>query len=99
MVVTRIMFIGKKAANPNAAKLWVDYVLSRRGQSVLANRANLFSLRADVEGTNTAAALARTLGESVKPIPLGPELVASLPDQSKRQAFLRRWQQAVVIKG
>ena len=71
LVVTRIMLIGKKAANPNAARLWVDYVLSRRGQTVLANRASLLPLRADVEGANSAAALAKTLGQSVKPIPLG----------------------------
>ena len=98
LVVTRIMFIGKKAANPNAAKLWVDYVLSRRGQTVLANRAELFSLRNDVEGANTATALAKRLGQSVKPISLGPELLASFPDQSKRLAFLRQWQQAVAMK-
>lgn len=98
LVVTRIMFIGKKAASPNAARLWVDYVLSKRGQAVLANRANLFSLRSDVEGENTAAALATALGGSLKAIPLGAELAASLPDQSKRVEFLRQWQQAVAMK-
>lgn len=98
LVVTRIMLIGKKAANPNAAKLWVDYVLSRRGQTVLANRASLPSLRADVEGVNSAAALARTLGQSVKPIPLGADLLASFSDRSKRVTFLRQWQQAAAVK-
>ena len=39
LVITRVMLIGKKAANPNAAKLWVDYLLSKRGQTVLADRA------------------------------------------------------------
>jgi iron(III) transport system substrate-binding protein len=98
LVVTRLMFIGEKATNPNAARLWVDYVLSRRGQTVLANRANLFSLRSDVEGENTAAALAKALGESLKAIPVGPDLVASLPDQSKRAQFLRQWEDAVALK-
>jgi len=97
-VVTRIMFIGKKAANPNAAKLWVDYVLSRRGQTVLANRSDIASLRNDVEGANSAAALAKTLGKSIKPIPVGPDLIASFSDQSKRLVFLRQWQQAVALK-
>ena len=98
LVITRVMLIGKKAANPNAARLWVDYLLSRRGQAVLANRANLFSLRADVEGANSAAAFTKTLGQSVKPIPLGPDLLAAFSDQSKRVAFLRQWQQAIAIK-
>jgi iron(III) transport system substrate-binding protein len=98
LVITRVMLIGKKAANPNAARLWVDYLLSRRGQAVLANRANLFSLRADVEGANSAAAFTKTLGQSLKPIPLGPDLLAAFSDQSKRMAFLKQWQQAIAIK-
>jgi len=98
LVITRVMLIGKKAANPNAARLWVDYLLSRRGQAVLASRANLFSLRPDVEGANSAAAFTKTLGQSVKPIPLGPDLLAAFSDQSKRMAFLRQWQQAIAIK-
>jgi iron(III) transport system substrate-binding protein len=60
--------------------------------------ANLFSLRTDVEGENTAVGLTKALGESLKAIPLGPDLVASLPDQSKRAQFLRQWQQAVAIR-
>jgi len=98
LIITRVMLIGKKAANPNAAKLWIDYLLSRRGQTVLANRANLFSLRTDVAGDNSATALAKTLGQSVRPIPLGPDLLAWLSDQSKRLAFLRQWQQAIAMK-
>jgi iron(III) transport system substrate-binding protein len=95
LIVTRIMFIGKKAANPNAAKLWVDYLLSRRGQAVMADRVSLFSLRDDVQGPNSAAALTKTLGQSVRPIRLGPDLLVSFADQSKRQAFLKQWQQAI----
>jgi iron(III) transport system substrate-binding protein len=98
LVVTRIMFIGEKATNPNAARLWVDYVLSKRGQTVLATRANLFSLRPDVEGENTAAGLTKALGENLRAIPLGLDLIASLPGQSKRAQFLRQWQQAVAMR-
>jgi iron(III) transport system substrate-binding protein len=98
LIVTRVMVIGKKAANPNAAKLWIDYLLSRRGQTVLANRANLSSLRGDVEGANSAAAMTKLLGQSVRPIPLGPELLAPFADPSKQQAFVRQWQQAIGIK-
>jgi iron(III) transport system substrate-binding protein len=98
LVITRVMLIGKKAANPNAAKLWVDYLLSKRGQTVLANRANLFSVRADVDGVNSAAVLTKMLGQSAKPIPLGPDLLAAFSDQTKRLAFLRQWQHAIAMK-
>jgi iron(III) transport system substrate-binding protein len=93
LVVSRIAFIGKRAAHPNAAKLWLDYLLSQRGQTVLA-KAGLFSLRADVEGDETAAALARHLGSSLKPIAIGPALMAYL-DKTKRAEFLKEWERAV----
>jgi iron(III) transport system substrate-binding protein len=98
LVASRLMFIGEKASDPNAARLWVDYVLSKRGQTALANRATLFSLRGDVEGENSAGALTKALGQSLKAIPVGPDLVASLPDQSKRAQFLRQWEQAIAMK-
>jgi hypothetical protein len=55
-------------------------------------------LRSDVEGANSGAALAKTLGPSVRPIPLGPDLLVSFSDPSKRLAFLRQWQQAIAMK-
>jgi iron(III) transport system substrate-binding protein len=53
----------------------------------------LFSLRADVEGEATAAGLARLLGNSIKPITVGPGLL-TYQDQAKRLEFLRRWRKA-----
>lgn len=94
LVLSRVMFINKKARNPDAAKLWVDYILSKRGQSVIANRARLYSLRSDVEGDATAAALAKSLGDSLKPIAIGPNLLEHLTD-TKRMEFVTRWRQAV----
>ena len=89
------MLIGKKAANPNAARLWVDYLLSKRGQAALGERAGLYPLRTDAQGAESAA-LTRTLGASARPLALGPDLANPFPDAAKRLAFLRQWQQAVV---
>ncbi|SEA93570.1 iron(III) transport system substrate-binding protein [Paraburkholderia sartisoli] len=93
-VVSRLVTISKKAQNPNAAKLWVDYLLSKRGQTLLANQANLFSIRADVDGETSMAGLTRQLGDSLKPIPIGAGLLVYL-DQSKRLEFLKQWQQSI----
>src|SRR6185436_7258960 len=78
LVVSRIAFINRRAAHPQAAKLWLDHLLSQRGQTVLAQRSGLFSLRSDVAGDETAAALTRQLGASLKPIAIGPSLMAYL---------------------
>jgi iron(III) transport system substrate-binding protein len=94
MVMSRVMFASKTAKNLNAAKVWVDYILSKRGQTIIANQSELGSIRADVAGEMTAAGLSKTLGASVKPIPVGPELLVYL-DQTKRLEFLKQWQQAI----
>ena len=93
LVMSRIAFITKRASNPNAAKLWVDFLLSRRGQEIIANESQLFSLRGDVDGEATAAGLARTLGSSIKPIVVGPGLL-TYQDQAKRMEFIRKWHKA-----
>ncbi len=63
LVLSRVMFINKSAKNMNAAKLWLDYVLSKRGQTVIANDAKLYSIRADVTGETTSAELTQLLGK------------------------------------
>jgi iron(III) transport system substrate-binding protein len=94
LVVSRLVTISKKAKSPNAARLWVDYLLSQRGQTLLANQASLFSIRSDVEGETSMAGLTKQLGDSLKPIPIGAGLLVYL-DQSKRLEFLKQWQQSI----
>jgi iron(III) transport system substrate-binding protein len=97
LVTSRVMFISKKAKNPNAAKLWVDYVLSRRGQTVIANLAFLYAIRSDVEGEATASKLGQVLGDRLKPIPIGPDLINYLDNQKYRD-FVKQWRQSTARK-
>ena len=90
LVMSRIALLAKAAPHPNAGKLWLDYLLSRRGQDVLSNRAELFSIRSDVPGEFTAATLRQTLGPRLKAIAVGPPLLVFL-DRAKQLEFLRRW--------
>jgi len=92
LVLSRVIFIGKGAKQPNAAKLWLDYVLSKRGQKVIGDDAKLFSMRDDVEGPNTAAALKKRYGDHLKPIPVDSEITQYL-DPKKRLDFLNHWKQ------
>ncbi len=94
LVMSRVQFISKAAKNPNAAKLWIDYILSKRGQQIIASQADLGSIRADVEGEMTASGLAKTLGGSVRPIPVSAELLVYL-DQARRLDFIKQWQAAI----
>jgi iron(III) transport system substrate-binding protein len=90
LVLSRVMFIGKQAKNPNAAKIWVDYVLSPRGQKLIGSDVELFSIRDDVDAEYTAAKLARQLGDRLKPIPVSAEITSYL-DAKKRLEFLAEW--------
>lgn len=92
LVLSRIAFITRGAAHPNAARLWLDYLLSPRGQALCAGEVGLGSVRADVVGEMTVAGLRGTLGEALRPIAVGPGLLTFL-DQAKRNDFLRQWRQ------
>jgi iron(III) transport system substrate-binding protein len=93
MVTSRVAFISKKAKNPNSAKLFLDYILSKRGQDIIANKADLYSLRSDVEGEATIKGVSQVIGDKARPVPIDQTLLENL-DQAKRLAFLSKWQQA-----
>jgi iron(III) transport system substrate-binding protein len=96
LIATRVAFIPIKAKHPNGGKLLLDYLLSKRGQEIIA-KAQLFSVRADVEGEATAKAVNEKLGDKVRPIPVGKELLDTL-EQAKRLEFMNKWQAALGSK-
>jgi iron(III) transport system substrate-binding protein len=99
LVLSRVLFIGKGARNPNAAKLWTDYVLSARGQKLIGSDVELFSIRDDVDAEYTAASLTKQLGaDVVKPIPVSSEIVGYL-DPKKRLEFLAAWKTTLAAAG
>ncbi len=94
LVLSRVMFIGKQAKNPNAAKVWTDYILSQRGQKLIGSSVELFSVRTDVDAEYTAATLNKDLGSRVKPIPVSSDIVTYL-DPKKRLEFIDGWKAQV----
>jgi iron(III) transport system substrate-binding protein len=94
VVMSRVMFISKHARNPNAAKLWADYLLSNRGQQIVSDKADLFAIRSDIKGETTMTKLSKQLGAGAKTIPISTETIEFL-DQKKRLDFLKKWQQAL----
>lgn len=93
LIISRVQFINKAAKNPNAAKLWIDYMLSHRGQTVIANDSKLYAIRADVKGETTSADLIKLIGEkNIKPVPVGPAVLTYLAP-AKRMAFMKQWKE------
>jgi iron(III) transport system substrate-binding protein len=93
LILSRVMFINKSAKNVNAAKLWLDFMLSHRGQTVIANESKLYAIRADVTGETTSADLIKQIGkDNVKPVPVHP-IVLQFLGPAKRMAFLKQWKE------
>jgi|SRR5437870_11534080 len=97
LVLSRLVFVSKNAKNPNAGRLWVDYLLSKRGQTITAEQAELYSVRTDITGKDSGIGFAKELGSAVKPIAVNDDLLLGL-DQTKRLAFLKQWQTALARK-
>lgn len=93
-ILTRVAFVTKAAKHPNAARVFLDYLLSKRGQTIIADKALLFSIRQDVQGRATAAELIEKHGATLKPIKIDPTLTEEL-DPIKRVAFFRKWDAAL----
>ncbi len=92
MVTSRVAFVSKAAKNPNAGKLFLDYLLSKRGQEVVA-KADLYTLRSDIDGPATLTTVTKLIGNKARPVPIDQTLLDNL-DQAKRLAFLSKWQAA-----
>ena len=90
LVMMRMAFIHRDAPHPVAAEAFVDFLLGREGQRVLAGQTPLFSVRPDIVGPFTAARLRDQVGERLFPIPLNASLLAFV-DPQRRAAFLERW--------
>jgi iron(III) transport system substrate-binding protein len=97
LVLSRVQFISKTAKHPNAAKLWIDYLLSKRGQTIIANDSKLYAIRKDVTGETTASELEHHIGSGMKPLQVNVTMLQYM-DQSKRLAFLKQWKEAMAKK-
>ena len=93
LVLSRLIFISKTALHPNAAKIWVDYVLSKRGQQQM-RVADLYPIREDVSGTDPGLTLLRGASGIAKPTALNAKL-AQLFELSRFRQFQKKWASTV----
>lgn len=82
LIVSRVAFIARDARHPAAARLFLDHMLSREGQTLLA-RQWLPPVRTDLSPRGPGA-------ERARPIRGGPQLFVNL-DPVKRRRFLAEW--------
>lgn len=93
LIVSRVAFMSEASQHPNAAKLWLDYLLSARGQELIANKAELGSIREDIAGENDISGISKRIPGKVQPIPIDETILEYL-EQNKRLEFINQWRAA-----
>lgn len=96
LVMSRVAFVSKRARNQAVGHQFLDYLLSERGQRLLATKARLYPIHPAVSGEATYSGLqaaAQNRGP-LKLIKLGPALL-TYQDEMKKKNFLEEWSKAV----
>lgn len=97
LVMSRVVFIHRDTANQEAARSFLDFLLSRRGQEVLAGKSHLYAIHPELRGPATAAELRDAATGPLRPIRLGTGLLVNL-DKLNRRRFLLEWSRSIGAK-
>ena len=94
LAVTRTAVIPARAAQPECAHQFLEYLLSPQGQSTLAARSHLPAVRRDLAESADPLGVGDVRKGLLRPIGLGPGLLVYL-DRQKRSRLLAAWRNAL----
>ncbi|MEH6422098.1 ABC transporter substrate-binding protein [Pseudomonas sp. CGJS7] len=94
LLVARTAVIPANAPNPAEAQRFLDYLLSARGQAVLASNAKLIPARVDLPDIAPVYAGFDPRGTTLRRTPLGLGFLVYL-DEVKRRRFLEKWRSLI----
>jgi iron(III) transport system substrate-binding protein len=97
LAIPQTVLITKRATNPAAARLWIDFIRTKQAQQLISENCNLFPVRSDVSG----GPMKKQGGElpsvqALKLIGTGSEVTRFSADGLKR-GFLLRWKQLLKL--
>ncbi|MEH6633405.1 MAG: ABC transporter substrate-binding protein [Halopseudomonas aestusnigri] len=93
-VLSRLALIPKAAKSIESGKLFLEYLLSERGQTVLTQSAKMNAVRPGVKITGPEEILAGQKQSNMQPIKVGSGLLVYL-DQVKRRKTINKWNKAL----
>lgn len=92
LVLARAGYIPREARNADAARDFLELVMSPRGRTILDGETRLLT---PLSGPDALARLSGDDETAFRPISLSPALLVSL-DRAKRARFLSQWRKSVV---
>ena len=90
LAISRTAVIPRHAPHSASAHLFLEYLLSPRGQRVLTSQGRLNAVRPDIDSEYSARQLPEGTVGQLRPIPLGPGLLV-YQDELKRRHLLALW--------
>lgn len=90
---SRVALVTKGAPHPSAGRLLLDFMLSQKGQDVLAGK-GVPSIRADVPTGLNINTLNARVGGNLKPIAVDDKL-SEYADPKKRAEFFQTWRRSM----
>jgi two-component system sensor histidine kinase TctE len=90
LVMSRVAVLPRHAGHPALGKQFLDYLLSERGQDVVARATGERAVLSPGDDGASLAPLAAAATGPVHPIPVGPALLVFL-DPLKKERFLANW--------
>jgi len=94
VVVSRVALVPRAARSPDLGARFLGFLMSRSGQTLLAEKLRLPAVSLEVSDANSARAMQAALGDQLRPVSVSPGLLVYL-DQAKRRRLLQRWAQAL----
>ncbi|CAN7570588.1 ABC transporter substrate-binding protein [Neorhizobium sp. LjRoot104] len=97
VVMSRIGLVPKAAAAADLGKRYLEFFMSKEGQTIMARELQIPAVSPEVAGNNTATTLREMLGGQLKPVPVSLGLMVYL-DQVKRARLISRWNEVLRLQ-
>ncbi|MGI0523341.1 ABC transporter substrate-binding protein [Rhizobium giardinii] len=97
VVMSRIGLVPQAAASPDLGRRYLEFFMSKEGQTIMARELQIPAVSPDVAGANTANTMREMLGGQLRPVPVSPGLMVYL-DQVKRARLIARWNEVLRLQ-
>ncbi len=94
VVVSRVALVPRAAASPEMAAEFLDFLMSKQGQTLLSEKLRMPAVSLEVSGANSGQAMQAALGDQLRPVSVSPGVLVYL-DQAKRLRLFRLWRAAL----